>query len=70
MLSSCIQVAPWNTSIIHYGLLYQDDFRSTNARDELVVPRTKFKFGDCSFSVSSPATWNALHHYIQEYYLG
>ena len=31
---------------------------------ELVVPRTKSKYSDRSFSESGPAAWNALPHYI------
>ena len=33
---------------------------------QVIVLRTKMKFGDRSFSVSGPATWNALPHYIRD----
>ena len=38
----------------------------SDAHDELVVLRTKTRFGDHSFSVSGPATCNALLYYIRD----
>ena len=65
MLSDCVQVALYTSFILHRRLLYQYNLRS-DIHDELVVSRTKIKFGDRSFSMSGPATWNALPYYIRD----
>ena len=48
------------TTSFHCRLGLQSD-----ARDELVVPRTKSKSDDSCFSASGPATWNALPQNIR-----